>query len=126
MLFVTDNTLTPQILNDYIAKLWKYGFHGNGKNFAELRRNTFHSGLSDVDRKVRLRGLANYIGKYMHKDADYEKVIGSRIDAIAFKLCPMPTFDEKKEIKLYSDWKVRWKLCRKRAYDRLATFHGQS
>lgn len=126
MMFVSDTTLRPDVLNAYVSRLWKYGYHDNGKSKAKFAHNTFHAGLSEIDRKVRLRGLANYIGKYMHKDADYEKVIGSRIDAIAFKMCPKPTFDEKKEIKLYSDWKERWKLCRKQAYDKIATFHGQS
>ena len=95
MLFVTDPTLDPATLNEYIGKHWFYGFHGNGKNFAELRRNTFHSGMNATDTKVRLRGLANYIGKYMHKSSDYEDVIGKRIKAIAYNMCPMPTFDEK-------------------------------
>lgn len=126
MLFVTDTTLTPSLLNEYVGKHWFYGFHGNGKNFAELRRNTFHSGLNETDRKVRLRGLANYIGKYMHKSSEYEEVIGNRIKAIAYKKCPMPTFDEKKEIKLYSDWKERWKITYNNAYKKIATFHGQS
>lgn len=95
MIFVTDPTLDSETLNEYIAKHWKYGFHGNGKNFAELRRNTFHSGMNATDTKVRLRGLANYIGKYMHKSSDYEEIIGKRIKAIAYNMCPMPTFDEK-------------------------------
>lgn len=93
MLFVTDSTLTPEVLNEFVGRHWRYGFHDNGKSPAKFRRNTFHSGLNDVDRKVRLRGLACYIGKYMHKDADYEKVIGSRIDAIAYSMCPEPSFD---------------------------------
>jgi hypothetical protein len=124
MIFVTDPTLDPAILNKYIEKHWFYGYHGNGKNFAELRRNTFHSGMNATDTKVRLRGLANYIGKYMHKSSDYEEVIGKRIKAIAYKMCPMPTFDVKKEIKLYSDWKERWKICYRNAYSKIATFHG--
>ena len=124
MLFVTDSTLDPATLNEYIAKYWKYGYHGNGKNFSELRRNTFHSGMNATDTKVRLRGLANYIGKYMHKSSEYEDVIGNRIKAIAYKMCPKPTFDEKKEIKLYSDWKERWKICYRNAYSKIATFHG--
>lgn len=131
MLFVIDRTLTSDVLNDYIGKLWKYGFHGNGKNFAELRRNTFHAGLSDTDMKVRLRGLANYIGKYMHKDADYEKVIGSRIDAIAYKVAlPFMYGCTEKLLKLnkdkYKKWKEVLKIARKQSYKLIATFHGQS
>lgn len=41
-------------------------------------------------------------------------------------MCPKPTFDVKKEIKLYSDWKERWKICYRNAYSKIATFHGQS
>lgn len=182
MLFVTDPALTPEVLNEHVGRKWTYGFHDNGKSPAKFRRNTFHSGLNDVDRKVRLRGLACYIGKYMHKDADYEKVIGSRIDAIAYSMCPEPSFDtdESRDInemsaqykkmmeqgsltpfdfvkpkskadeyrllrttnvtsplgsskKVYStsfktreDWLQSWKVCRKRAYDLVGTFHGQS
>ncbi len=140
MLFVTDPLLSAGLLNEYIAKHWKHGYHGNGKSPAELRRNTFHSGMNATDTKVRLRGLANYIGKYMHKSSDYEEVIGKRIKAIAYKMCPLPTFGtkevikdgvksydiDKQEIKLNSDWKERWKICHGNAYKKIATFHGQS
>lgn len=179
MLFVTDMTLTPGLLNEYIGKHWFYGFHGNGKNFAELRRNTFHSGMNATDTKVRLRGLANYIGKYMHKQSEYEEKIMSRIYAIASKMCK-DTYDfgeyaekaardleitkllenetdddviealyeeqivlhrwflsyrrkmNKKGFKIHSlkdaedDQRECWKVCYKHAYNKLATFHGQS
>lgn len=164
MLFVSDPTLDPDTLNQYIEKHWFYGFHGNGKSRAEFKRNTFDSGMNAIDRKVHLRGLANYIGKYMHKSSDYEEIIGKRIKAIAYKMCPIPTFTakstgfvaekdmvvedllgttpkeyhlnagdvvkgfdvDKKEIKLHSDWKQRFKICYGNAYKKIATFHGQS
>ena len=127
MLFVTDLSLTPETLNGYVGKLWSYGFHGNGKSFAELRRNTFTSGMNPTDTKVRLRGLANYIGKYMHKSSEYEDKIESRILAIAYKMCPRPDFgDGRLGIRLQSDWKKRWKICFRDAYSKVATFHGQS
>ena len=134
MLFVTDPTLDPKTLNDFIGKHWFYGYHGNGKNFAELRRNTFHSGMNATDNKVRLRGLANYIGKYMHKSSEYEEVIGSRIKAIAYKVAePLLgglTLDiimkhrYKKDLDRYNNWKVAYKVAYKNAYSKIATFHG--
>lgn len=127
MFFVTDVTLPPEVLNRYITKHWFYGWHENGHSRAKLLHNTFDSGLNAIDRKVRLRGLANYIGKYMHKDNDYEEVIGSRIDAIAFKMCPRPDFsDDRKGLKLLDDWRRRWDIVHADAKNKVSTFHRES
>lgn len=129
MLFVTDPTLDSATLNEYIGKHWFHGYHDNGKNFAELRRNTFHCGMNATDTKVRLRGLANYIGKYMHKSSDYEEVVGKRIKAIAYKKAyPLMKGSTIKILKrspeLFARWKKAYNDAYKEAYKKVATFHG--
>ena len=131
MLFCTDPTLlkTPEVLNEYVGKLWKYGFHDNGKSSAEFRRNTFKSGMNPTDTKVKLRGLADYVGKYMHKSSDYEEVIGSRIKDIAYKVAyPFMKGFTLKTLKAdkhrYAVWKEAYNDAYKRAYKKIATFHG--
>lgn len=76
LFYVTDPRLTPVVLSDIIADVWKYG-RTDGIRYHDrtyFNHNVFWKTCGDN----RMRGLTMYLAKYITKDSDFQKVLDKR------------------------------------------------
>ncbi len=80
LFFSTDSHLGPETLSWYISQCWMYGKCDGmvDRGHAYLMHNTFQKGADPA----RLRGLSEYVVKYMDKSSDFQQKIDNRIDAM--------------------------------------------
>ena len=80
LFFSTDPRLGPETLSWYISQCWIYGKCDGmvDRGRAYMLHNTFQKGADPA----RLRGLSEYVVKYMDKSSDFQQKIDNRIDAM--------------------------------------------
>lgn len=83
LFFVTDKTLDPLVLSEYISKCWPFG-RTDGIPFKTPKYVLDHvfSKCTYNSDQVHLQSVCNYVAKYVTKDSSFQKTIEVRLNRV--------------------------------------------